>query len=673
MKKPDPVALRRHKRKKRKSRTKVKVETPADILAANLTVQANDVLAAWRAYQEERQYVPPPTKGWAGFKHRHAQRKERFYARVTKVRALRGCVTLYKRWKEMNKPKRSTEGYRVDETGPEFPASLMDRASFMQLSLWARTHNVTQPELYGLYETYRSHLAMKTHPDESRKLPNRVSLLYFQDLFDHGMSEAASLVLLPTLFVKETHGLAKAKVNFEIDFVRFVIAGYAFARCSPAGVVLKFFRLLLDYHMCNEQVYITLRPFEELVALIHGGINRPLLVLFHEAFGKRTHVRFVEMVRACVAMPPLLYPLFVFHRHFKRKFFNNHFWARHALPCMDPSEEDLFTHLLIPPAMERSLDGARCLEDAWRLAARRVFGWVRMPMTDASEYWLELKCDDCRDLDDEPPDETVVAHHTAALRQHFGFRFGKFVATLAFDARPLAPGALPASTWALFEEPLRSCLEPGGADLDCTATTTATPRRRPVREWPNPVAEDPHVLKGPDSFYHKQPADVLRHGWTTLRDPQSGADFYYHAPTGESQWLDPRYDYLVSGWEGRKSCFSESRRRDAIDKGKIVIPGVTDVDPDTGLPSGEDHLHVGGHRGAAVFHRRPEGKQAGDRSDDVKNPLADDASSVNSNLSSRSGVSSLASGGGPGQANTKLDVKKKGAMAVLSAAGALRK
>ena len=252
------------------------------------------------------------------------------------------------------------------------------------------------------------------------------------------------------------------------------------------------------------------------------------------------------------------------------------------------------------------------------------------------------------------------------------FRFGKFVATLAFDARPLAPGALPASTWALFEEPLRSCLEPGGADLDCTATTTATPRRRPVREWPNPVAEDPHVLKGPDSFYHKQPADVLRHGWTTLRDPQSGADFYYHAPTGESQWLDPRYDYLVSGWEGRKSCFSESRRRDAIDRGKIVIPGVTDVDPDTGLPSGEDHLHVGGHRAAAVFHRRPEGKQAGDRSDDVKNPLADDASSVNSNLSSRSGVSSLASGG-PGQANTKLDVKKKGAMAVLSAAGALRK
>ena len=81
---------------------------------------------------------------------------------------------------------------------------------------------------------------------------------------------------------------------------------------------------------------------------------------------------------------------------------------------------------------------------------------------------------------------------------------------------------------------------------------------------------------------------------------------------------------------------------------------------------------MGGHRAAAVFHRRPEGKQAGDRSDDVKNPLADDASSVNSNLSSRSGVSSLASGG-PGQANTKLDVKKKGAMAVLSAAGALRK
>ena len=268
------------KRRHRKSKNKMKAhhhQQPADVLAANLVIQANDVLKAWREYQDEKQYVPPPTKGWAGFKHRYHRRKEAFYGRVARAKVLRPCVSLHRRYKEMKKPKRHTEGYRVDDTGPEFPASLMDRASYMQLELWARTHNVTQEELYAVYEAYKAQLALKTHPDESRKLPNRISLLYFQDLFDHGMSEAASLVLLPTLFVKEMHGLQKAKVNYEIDFVRFIIAGYSFARCSPAGIVLKFFRLLLDYHMTeNERVYVTVRPFEELVGLIHGGINRPL-------------------------------------------------------------------------------------------------------------------------------------------------------------------------------------------------------------------------------------------------------------------------------------------------------------------------------------------------------------------------------------------------------------
>ena len=505
------------------------------------------------------------------------------------------------------------------------------------------------------------------------------------------MSEAASLVLLPTLFVKEMHGLQKAKVNYEIDFVRFIIAGYCFARCSPAGIVLKFFRLLLDYHMTeNERVYVTVRPFEELVGLIHGGINRPLLVLFREAFEKKSHVRFVEMVRACVAMPPLLHPLFVFHRHFRRKFFHRRFWERHALPCMDPGEEDLFPHLLVSPQMEEALGACVCLEDAWRLAARRLFGWVRMPLVSTSEYWLELKIDDCRDVDDEPPDAKAVATGTAQLRQHFGFRFGKFVSILAFDRKPLAPGALPASCWALFEEPLRCSLEPGGADMDTTATATATPRGRPVSEWPNPVAEDPHIIKGPESFYHHKPVDPLMGGWTTLHDPQSGQDFHYHAPTGESQWLDPQYDYRVSGWEGRKSLFAgETKRRDAIDRGKIHIPGVTDVDPETGEASGVDHLHVGGHRAAAVFHRAPPPAHSSDESSrgnssvgsksvaSNKNPIhADDESTVQSAVSGVSGGSGQPAAPGAGQppSTTKLNLRRKSnaAMVALSAAGAMR-
>lgn len=639
----------RAKRKHRKSKHRAsKTAGPEALQAATMVMQAKDMLTAWREYQHVQDEPPPPKQGLRGARHRCVAGASGAINRVASHKSMKPIVKLHRKWREYNKPKRHTQGYRVDETGPEFPASLMDRASYMQLQLWARTHNVSQLELYALYERYRSHLALKTHPDGSRKLPNRMSLLYFQDLFDHGMAEATSLVLLPLLFVKETHGLHKPVVNFEIDFVRFVIAGYAFARCSPAGLVLKFFRLLLDWHMCDEGVFVTLRPFETLVALIHGGVNRPLLVLFNEAFAKRSHVKFVEMVRACVAMPPLLYPLFLFQRQFQRKFFNRAFWKKHTLPCMDPVEEDLFKHVLVPPAIERSLDAVRSFEDAWRLCARRLYGWVRMPIGTPSEYFLALKCDDCRDLDDDPPDDARAAVATAHLRQHFGFRVGKFVATLAFDQAALAPGALADTTWALFEEPLRCALEPGGVDVDPTATVTMTPRRRPVKEWPNPVAEDPHILKGTNAFLHRKPADCFSKGWTTLHDPQSSKDFYYHVASGESQWLDPQYDYRYGGFDGRRKYFSESKRRDAIDRGKIHIPGVTDLDPETGLPTGDDHMHIGGHRAAAVYHRaRPGEEEAG-------NPLRPnlrDLAGGGDEASINSGVSSLSSGGAGSSVN----------------------
>ena len=102
------------------------------------------------------------------------------------------------------------------------------------------------------------------------KVPNRISTYYFQDLFDHQTSEATSLILIPLLFVKELHGLKRARDVGCITFPRFLIAGYEFARQSPCGVILKFFRLLLDPGMISADALVPLKPFEDLVSLMHG-------------------------------------------------------------------------------------------------------------------------------------------------------------------------------------------------------------------------------------------------------------------------------------------------------------------------------------------------------------------------------------------------------------------
>ena len=126
--------------------------------------------------------------------------------------------------------------------------------------------------MYKVYEAYYDNLHAKKHPDDSHKVPNRISTYYFQDLFDHSTAEATSLILIPLLFVKELHGLKRARDVGCITFPRFLIAGYDFARQSPAGVILKFFRLLLDPGMISPDALVPLKPFEDLVSLMHGAV-----------------------------------------------------------------------------------------------------------------------------------------------------------------------------------------------------------------------------------------------------------------------------------------------------------------------------------------------------------------------------------------------------------------
>ena len=81
----------------------------------------------------------------------------------------------------------------------------------------------------------------------------------------------------------------------------------------------------------------------------------------------------------------------------------------------------------------------------------------------------------------------------------------------------------------------------GGVDLNPSGDTTATPRRRPVREWPAPVPQDG------DDFLRRRPADAMTLGWQKFVDPATEREFHYHVASHTSQWLDPRHDYTFAG------------------------------------------------------------------------------------------------------------------------------
>ena len=93
----------------------------------------------------------------------------------------------------------------------------------------------------------------------------------------------------------------------------------------------------------------------------------------------------------------------------------------------------------------------------------------------------------------------------------------------------------------------------GGVDLNPSGETTATPRRRPVREWPAPVPQDG------DDFLRRRPADAMTLGWQKFVDPATEREFHYHVASHTSQWLDPRHDYTFAGHDGRATYFWPER------------------------------------------------------------------------------------------------------------------
>ncbi|KAJ1446570.1 hypothetical protein M885DRAFT_545937 [Pelagophyceae sp. CCMP2097] len=441
-------------------------------------------------------------------------------------------------------------GLRVDATGPALRPTLVDRASCLALERWALANGVTQRDVFTLYARYAAHISATYNPGGARKRPNRISLAFFQDLFDHTAAEPASLMLLPAMFVKDALGLGPSDQG-EVDFARFALAGYAFCSLSPLALVVRFFRLVLDSATCRPGELLALKPFEELVALLNTGIDAPTLALLREAFEKRTEATFEEIVRCCLNMPALLWPLFQFQRLVRRKMpfappaagadggatpraagaRRRSFWDAHALPCCDPdADAALYDAVAVHPRDEALLAAVEDAEGAWRLCARRLVGFARLRELDGTaqsgDYWLcAAQLDDCEDLlarrrGGETSGGWARALDSSAagagrfLRDRLGGRLGAFFLTLALDERQLQPGSL------------RDALRTGA--------------RVPLR-----CADDAEPGGGLGE------GAVHRAVWTRLFDATAGRDFFYHVPSGLSIFADPSELYEFGGAAGR--------------------------------------------------------------------------------------------------------------------------
>ena len=89
----------------------------------------------------------------------------------------------------------------------------------------------------------------------------------------------------------------------------------------------------------------------------------------------------------------------------------------------------------------------------------------------------------------------------------------------------------------------------GGVDLNPSGETTATPRRRPVREWPAPVPQDG------DDFLRRRPADAMTLGWQKFTDPATEREFHYHVASHKSQAVHESHilhaiDATPARWRG---------------------------------------------------------------------------------------------------------------------------
>ena len=276
-------------------------------------------------------------------------------------------------------------GLQVDDSAPAFPMSLVDMGSWNRLRECCSLHKIKQTDLRRLYHKYEHLLYADKHPDGRRKRKMRLSLYAFQDEYDHMPIEMVSLIYIPTIFIENVPGLRAPDDEHQVDFARFVIAAHDFCTKNPLELFAMFFSLLLPAHHFSPEAIISIRTFEVLLDMIHGGLTKPMLAILSEIFGQRWAAPLSEIMRLAFAVPPLLYPVWEFQLATKRKIFGLAFWDAHQPRKMAKDEVGFG----VPENMVIAFKGIKSISDAWRIAAHRTMVKYGAGVDRSSEWWMQ--------------------------------------------------------------------------------------------------------------------------------------------------------------------------------------------------------------------------------------------------------------------------------------------
>ena len=172
---------------------------------------------------------------------------------------------------------------RVDESGNGFPLSLLDPPGFMELKSYCNNMGLTQENLETLYRRLESNISAVKHSDGVKKRSNRVSLVDFQQSFDHMHFENISLLFLPKLFVQEIEGLRPPEHDSDVDFSRFTVAMNSFAVKNDLELLLAFFGCLLPSYQLEPITVVSSDSMKMIADAVHTTVSPELQLLLDAA------------------------------------------------------------------------------------------------------------------------------------------------------------------------------------------------------------------------------------------------------------------------------------------------------------------------------------------------------------------------------------------------------
>ena len=260
---------------------------------------------------------------------------------------------------------------RVDETtGQGFPLSLLDPPGFVELKTYCNSSDLTQEDLEKLHAHHASNMAAKKHPDGVKKRTNRVSLISFQQHFDHMSFENVSLLFIPRVFLEEFEGVRPPEHDTDVDFARFTIACNEFARKNDFELLLSFFACLLPSYQIDPVTVIERDALKMMMEAVHTTINPDLQILLDELPSGACTL--AELIRFAFYFPPLFYPVIEFGRSFRRKLMGSKWEGFWVARIHDYSDDDARAKFSLSLRQCNVFGNVNTIKEAWHIAAHHL-------------------------------------------------------------------------------------------------------------------------------------------------------------------------------------------------------------------------------------------------------------------------------------------------------------